>query len=260
MALVFSILRFKRSVWQFFVKKSSSIVTCGKEEEIFTTKISILHILKFSWSFFCFLYSFTGGNTYHHHHVTPSARTPWLFLVTLLYRPLLLAGLHPVSAQSCCMSVLAGCPAFARPCEGVHWNISLMSSSLHLQQCSACLAPLTLIVFVMAGKLPYSCYLVGCCLQDLFNISSTDLTDTISAPVFNNHIIMWLIVSSLSPHSLHLLSCCVLSILVLIWLVLMALSCTAIRRDSVSLLRFPFLSQVQVLWCEMFFIRRLKRP
>ena len=59
-------------------------------------------------------------------------------------------------------------------------------------------------------------------------------------------LIMWLIVSSLSPHSLHLLFCCVLSILALIWLVLMALSCAAIRRDSVSLLKFPFLSQVQV--------------
>ena len=55
-------------------------------------------------------------------------------------------------------------------------------------------------------------------------------------------LIMWLIVSSLSPHSLHLLFCCILSILALIWLVLMALSCAAIRRDSVSLLRFPFLS------------------
>ena len=72
--------------------------------------------------------------------------------------------------------------------------------------------------------------------------------------------IMWLIVSSLSPHSLHLLFCCVLSILALIWFVLMALSCAAIKRDSVSLLRFPFLSQVQVFWCEMLFIRRLKRP
>ena len=70
------------------------------------------------------------------------------------------------------------------------------------------------------------------------------------------HSLMWLIVSSLSPHSLHLLFCCVLSILALILLVLMALSCAAIRRDSVSLLRFPFLSQVQVFWCEMLFIRR----
>ena len=57
-------------------------------------------------------------------------------------------------------------------------------------------------------------------------------------------LIIWLIVSSLSPHSLHLLFCCVLSILALIWLVLVALSCAAIWRDSVSLLKFPFLSQV----------------
>ena len=49
-------------------------------------------------------------------------------------------------------------------------------------------------------------------------------------------LILWLIVSSLSPHSLHLLFFCVLSILALIWLVLMALSCTAIRSDSVLLL------------------------
>ena len=67
-------------------------------------------------------------------------------------------------------------------------------------------------------------------------------------------------VSSLSPHSLHLLFCWVFSILSLIWLVLMALSCVAIRRDSVSLLRFPFLSQAQVFWYEMVFISRLKRP
>ena len=44
--------------------------------------------------------------------------------------------------------------------------------------------------------------------------------------------IMWLMVSPLSPPSLYLLFCCVLSILALIWLVLMALSCAAIRRDS----------------------------
>ena len=73
-------------------------------------------------------------------------------------------------------------------------------------------------------------------------------------------LIRWLMVSSLPPHSLHLLFCWVLSILTLIWLVLTALSCTALRRDSVSLIRFPFLSQVQVFWCEMLFIRRLKRP
>ena len=40
-------------------------------------------------------------------------------------------------------------------------------------------------------------------------------------------LIMWLIVSSLSPHSQHLLFCCVLSILALIWFIFMALSCAA---------------------------------
>ena len=73
-------------------------------------------------------------------------------------------------------------------------------------------------------------------------------------------LIMWLMVSSLSLHSLHLLFCCVLSILAFIWLVLMALFCAAIRRDSVSILKFPFLSHVQVLSYEMLFISHLKRP
>ena len=59
-------------------------------------------------------------------------------------------------------------------------------------------------------------------------------------------LIMWLIVSSLSPHSQHLLFCFILSILALIWLVL-ALFCAAIRRDSLSLSKFLFPSHVQVL-------------
>ena len=58
-------------------------------------------------------------------------------------------------------------------------------------------------------------------------------------------LIMWLLVSSLSPHSLHLVFCWVLPIIALIWLVLTALFCAAIRRDSVSLLKFPFLCHVQ---------------
>ena len=40
----------------------------------------------------------------------------------------------------------------------------------------------------------------------------------------------------------------------------MALFCTAIRRDSISLLKFPFLSHVQVFLCEVLFISRLERP
>ena len=71
-------------------------------------------------------------------------------------------------------------------------------------------------------------------------------------------LIMWLMVLSLSLHSLHMLFCCVLTIIALIWLLLMTLFCAAIKRDSFSLLRFPFLRQVQVFWCEMLFISRLK--
>ena len=67
-------------------------------------------------------------------------------------------------------------------------------------------------------------------------------------------------VESYLYHHLYLLFCCVLSIHALICLVLMALFCAAIRRDSISLLRFPFLSHVQVFSCEMLLISRLKRP
>ena len=78
-------------------------------------------------------------------------------------------------------------------------------------------------------------------------------------PNLLHSLIKWMMVSSLSPHSRHLLFCCVLRILILIWLVLMALFCAAIRKDFVSLFKFPFLSHVQVFSCEMLFISRLKR-
>ena len=60
------------------------------------------------------------------------------------------------------MYVRAGRPAFARPCVGIHKSTSLISSSLLLQQCSACLVRLTWIVFVIGGRWPYSWCLVGC--------------------------------------------------------------------------------------------------
>ena len=59
--------------------------------------------------------------------------------------------------------------------KGVHKSTSLMSSSLLLQQCPACLVRLTWIVFVMGGRWPYSCCFVGCCLQDLFNVAGSIL-------------------------------------------------------------------------------------
>ena len=44
---------------------------------------------------------------------------------------------------------------------GVHRSTSLTSSSLLLQQCLACLARQTCIVFVMGGRWPYNWRLVG---------------------------------------------------------------------------------------------------
>ena len=62
------------------------------------------------------------------------------------------SGLHPVSSHSCWMYIRAGRPDFARPYVGIHRSISLMSSSLLLRQCPACLVCLTWIVFVMGGS------------------------------------------------------------------------------------------------------------
>ena len=62
------------------------------------------------------------------------------------------SGQHPVSSHSCWMYVRAGRPAFAQPYVGVHKSTSLMSLSLLLQQCPACLVHLTRIVFVIGGS------------------------------------------------------------------------------------------------------------
>ena len=112
--------------------------------------------------------------TFHHHHVALVAR---ISLTLSRHSSLSFialgrsSGQHPVSSHSCWMYVRAGCPAFARPCVGVHKSTSLMSSSLLLQQCPACLVHLTWIVFMIGGRWPYSWCLVGCCRQDLFKIA-----------------------------------------------------------------------------------------
>ena len=101
---------------------------------------------------------------HHHHHVVLVAR---IFLTLSRHFSLSFIALgrsseqHPVSSQSCWIYVGAGRPAFARPCVGVHKSTSLMSSSLLLQQCPACVVRLTWIVFVIGGRWPYSWCLVG---------------------------------------------------------------------------------------------------
>ena len=114
----------------------------------------------------------------HHHHIALVAR---ISLTLSRHSSLSFialgrsSGQHPVSSHSCWMYVRAGRPAFARPCVGVHKSTSLMSSSLLLQQCPACLVRLTWIVFVIGGRWPYSWCLVGCCHQDLFKIARSIL-------------------------------------------------------------------------------------
>ena len=98
------------------------------------------------------------------------------------------SGLHPVSSHSCCMYVRAGRSAFALPYVGVHRSTSLMSSSLLLQQCPACLVHLTWIVFVMGGRWPYSWCLVRCCRQDLFNFARSILVELPSS-FFYSHFV-----------------------------------------------------------------------
>ena len=121
------------------------------------------------------------SNLYHHHHhhhivlaarisLTLSRHSSLSFIA--LGRS---SGQHPVSSHSCWMYVRAGRPAFARPCVGIHKSTSLMSSSLLLQQCPACLVLLTWIDFVIGGRWPYSWCLVGCRCQDLFRIARSIL-------------------------------------------------------------------------------------
>ena len=109
-----------------------------------------------------------------HHHVVPLARI-CLTLSCHFFLSFIASGkssgLHLISSQSCCMYVRAGRPAFARPYVGVHWSTSLMSSSLLLQQCPACLVRLTWIVFVMGRPartyIQQLCEDTGCSPEDL---------------------------------------------------------------------------------------------
>ena len=115
---------------------------------------------------------------HHHIHVVPLAR---ISLILSCHFSLSLiasgrsSGLNAVSSHSFWMYVRAGRPAFARSYVGVHKSTSLISSSLLLQQCPACLVRLTWIVFVMGSKWPYSLCLVGCCHQDLSSIARSIL-------------------------------------------------------------------------------------
>ena len=125
-----------------------------------------------------FMQKYTYIYHHHHHHIVLAAR---ISLTLSRHSSLSFialgrsSGQQPVSSHSCWMYVRPGRPAFARPCVGIYKSTSLMSSSLLLQQCPACLVRLTWIVFVIGGRWPYSWCLVGCCCQDLFRIARSIL-------------------------------------------------------------------------------------
>ena len=128
-------------------------------------KILFWGYIKYSLPLFASLSALTRGGwryivTIHVHLFT------YLFFSLFIY---IYIHIYIYDATNCCwMYVRAGRPAFARPCVGIHKSTSLMSSSLLLQQCPACLVRLTWIVFVIGGRWPYSWCLVGCCRQDIY--------------------------------------------------------------------------------------------
>ena len=102
---------------------------------------------------------------HHHHQVALLAQislTLSLYLSLSFIAQSRSSKLHPMSAQSCCRSVLL---TLTCPYEGVHRRTSLMSSSLLLQQCPICPIYHIWIVLEMGGKWPYNCCFVGCCFQ-----------------------------------------------------------------------------------------------
>ena len=130
---------------------------------------SLFRLVKKNFPLSSNLYNIFNKN-HHHHHIALVAR---ISLTLSRHSSLSFialgrsSGQQPVSSHSCWMYVRAGRPAFARPCVGIHKSTSLMSSSLLLQQCPACLVRLTWIVFVIGGRWPYSWCLVGVLLPGL---------------------------------------------------------------------------------------------
>ena len=107
---------------------------------------------------------------------------------------------------------------------GIRWSVCMLKS--HRSLC---------VAFSRTGAGLWIYHLIVCSNLNFLHISQSCLVLYSFSVNLLHSLIMWLIVSSLSPHSRYLSFCCVLSILALIWLVLTAFSCAAIRRDIFSL-------------------------
>ena len=118
------------------------------------------------------------------------ANSLFFFFLLIIIR----SGLLGESRWSVCMSMShrSLCVSFSRKGAGLYiYHLFVLSN-------------LNFLHFSLWITLPTKSYLV------LYSFCAN----------FLHSLIMWLIVSSLSPHSLHLLFCWVLSILALIWLVM----------------------------------------
>ena len=120
---------------------------------------------------------------HHHHHVVPLARISLTLSRHSPYHSSPLVGLQGyipylhIAAECMFELVVLLLPGHM---WGVHRSTSLMSLSLLLQQCPACLVRLTWIVFMMGGRWPYSWCLVACCHQDLLNIQINTLVKSMN--------------------------------------------------------------------------------
>ena len=131
--------------------------------------------------------------------------------------------------------------------------IIIWSALLVEIQCSVCMSKSNRSLYLLFCRTDTGLFIYHLLVWSNFNFWHISLCITLPAQsclvlysFSANSLIMWLMVSSLSLH-----------ILALIWLVLKALFSAAIRRDSVSLLKFPFLSHVQILLYEMFYYYQL---
>ena len=100
-------------------------------------------------------------------------RSPWPSLATLLYRKSLPVGLQSyiLSRHRAVVCRVQLVVLFLLVHVKGSTEVCHLCSSQRFQQCLAGLVRLTWIVFVMGVKWSYSCCFVGCCLQDLLNIS-----------------------------------------------------------------------------------------
>ena len=108
-------------------------------------------------------------------------------------------------------------------------------------------------------------YTISLCIEISFSCTVPRGSPFLSSPVLSctfllDSLIMWLIASSPLPHNLFLIFYYVLSIFTLPWLIFIELFSGAMNRDSVSLLKFPFLYKFQVFSCQISSVCLLTYP